>query len=185
MSKVCLKMLSCCLAVGICAAPLWAADRGVPVKEPQLLVKLATALEASKIGGLVSSGPDESGITYHLTSLDYLGSVTRDGQTYYFAKAFFIRSSPPGSETPPARGHTFAVILDGDFKVLSHSRNVEEISIDGDSLVYGEERESLVNPDYFIRYRGYAMGELAYPFADKITEEQWAGGTFFKPGEKP
>jgi hypothetical protein len=169
------------------ASTVWAADRGAPVAEPQVLLKMAQGLESCGIEGIVSKFSEDS-FTYHLTRLEYIGYVDRDGQRFHLGQAFFIRSRASEEAWSPARGHTFFVMFDSKYNVISHVRGAEGTYYMQGTVLreLGEEERSIADfasTEPFVRYRGWMIGDnfLPYPFADKISEEAWNTGAFRGP----
>lgn len=163
-----------------------AADSGEALCEPKTLLKIVTALESSNRDVLVSK-KDEQGTSYHLRSAIFLGTVNRDGRTYTIAKADYIRSSPPGRDTPPPRGHCFIVVFDPQFHICGAGRVSQgEYSMRGEKLYTGafdlnkEPCADFGSTRAQIRHGGYPEISLDYPFPDRISEEDWQSGAFLK-----
>ncbi|QIF00151.1 hypothetical protein [Roseimicrobium sp. ORNL1] len=169
--------------------PLHAEDAGTMLDEPRVLSRIVAALEKSEIDELTShkSVQDGKEYSYHLKTVDYLGSLERFGKRYVLATAFFLRSSAKGSEYPPARGHCFILILDTKDKVASYARiergnyylSGDELKRDGESITDFASKEPLT------RYRGWLVdgAKLPYPFDDKISEKDWESGAFKEKGK--
>ncbi len=159
----------------------FAADSGEALAEPKTLVKVISAIESSGIDELTSK-EDEQGTSYHLRRANLLGTVTRGGLTYTIAHAVFVRSSPPGRETPPPRGHDFVVVLDSSFRILAHGRTTfGEYHMRGDRLYFGSSTESCADfatTQPSIRHLGYHEIGLPYPFPDRISDADWESGAF-------
>lgn len=174
------------LALALVLLPLVAfgGDSGDATLTPDVVLRIVKALSGSKVKELTSKVMKEGGDTYsyHLKRVDYLGTVERDGKRYTVATVFFIRSSPKGSEYPPARGHSFILLLDPAFKIVSHARfEGDGCYMRGESLMSGETViMDFSAKDEHTRYRGWLAGgdDLPYPFADKISEEEWESGSF-------
>lgn len=118
-----------------------AADEPAP-GTPDVLRRIIAATEASGEPLRSESRPDEPS-TYYLRSAEYLGACAAPFGTVHLAKLFFIRSGNPGQATPPARGHTFLVFLDANFRVRGFWRDAEgdfhprgSMLFDGDKLVF-------------------------------------------------
>ena len=165
------------------------ADARYPQDEPKILLKIVTALENSGIEELDSNKTPGEGenTTYHLCSADFLGVVERNGGKFTIALAFYRRSSPPDGETPPARGHSFIVVLDKDWKVVGHGRPDVDggIYMLGDKLyskkrgeLEGKEVADFASTSPQIRHGGYYLLNLEYPFPDRISDEDWDAGNF-------
>jgi len=160
---------------------VFAADSGEALAEPKTLVKVISAIESSGIDELTSK-KDEQGTSYHLRRAILLGTVTRAGLTYTIAHAVFVRSSPPGRETPPPRGHDFIVVLDANYRILAHGRTgFGEYRMRGDRLYY----DGIPDPcaDFGttspgVRHGGYPEIGLPYPFPDRISDADWESGAF-------
>ena len=109
--------------------------------------------------------------------------MLRDAQRFTIAQATYVRSSSPGSETPPPRGHDFILILDSKFKIVSHARcGFERYRMSGDRLMLGDaELADFQTTDERIRHGGFLLdGVLRYPFADRISDADWDSGAFKK-----
>jgi hypothetical protein len=164
----------------------FAADSGEALADPKTLLKVITAIESSKIDELTSQ-IDEQGTSYHLKKVSFLGTVNRSGKIYTIAHATYVRSSPPGRETPPARGHDFIVVFDSHFKICGVGRTTfGEYYMQGETLYHGtydEKNEPCADfgsTEALIRYRGFINIGLDYPFPDRISEEDWQSGAFLK-----
>ena len=160
--------------------PCAAEGPDAPANPPDVLLKMIQAVESSKTGG-PTSRLGESGGTYHLRDAHFLGTVTRDGRTYTFGWLKFIRSRPADRETPPARGHDFIVVLDPEFKLVSHGEaGMGPYRIEGDRLIGDGVDVDLQSKDPLIRRNGFLIGGqfLEYPFPDRITDEEWESGKF-------
>lgn len=156
-----------------------AESAGAATSTPKLLMRMVNALENSKIERLRSCLSDQGNTSYHMTKIAYLGMVPRDGNTYPLAKATFLRSSPKGRDTPPARGHTFLILFGSDFSIASHAQTIDDdYHVEKNLLKVGQQVIADFNSrDPRIRYRGWLVGSgfLAYPFSDKISESEWNG----------
>lgn len=147
---------------------------------------MVQGLAASKIDELTSKTYEHEGreYSYHLKTIDYLGTVERDGCRYTIASAKFIRSSAKGSEYPPARGHGFLLLFDDAFKVATHGRlDFGDYHMEGHVLKSGQAViADFGSSEPVIRYRGWLLDTsfMAYPFADKISEADWESGAFRK-----
>ena len=172
------------IAIALLAvATVHAADSGEPAAEPKVLLKIVQAIEASKVDELTSKAGD-GGTSYHLREVRYLGTVSRDAQRFTIAQATFVRSSIPGKDTPPPRGHDFILILDSTFKIVSHARcEFGPYHMRGDRLMLGDTvAADFQTTDERIRHGGFLMGGgfLPYPFADRISDADWDSGAFRK-----
>jgi hypothetical protein len=153
---------------------------------PDIIAKMVQGLAASKIDQLTSKTyrDGDSVFSYHLKTIDYLGTVQRDGRRYTIAAAKFIRSRAKGSEYPPARGHGFLIVFDDAFVIATHGRmDFGDYHMDGHVLKAGE----TVVADFgttepAIRYHGWMLDSafMPYPFADRISEADWESGAFRK-----
>jgi hypothetical protein len=170
--------------------PLRGDNAGAMLDEPRVLTRIVTALEDSKIDQLTSGTSVHEGqeYSYHLKAVDYLGTLQRFGKRYVVATAFFLRSSAKGSEYPPARGHGFILILDSNYKIVSHGRldrgnyylNHADVLMLGDEPVI-----DFADKDIRTRYHGWLVdGFLPYPFEDRISEEDWDSGAFREKDKK-
>ena len=161
--------------------PCGAEGPDAPVDPPNVLLKIVQAIESSKIEELTSKQGDSTD-TYHLREAHFLGSVSRDNRTYTVGWMKFIRSRPANRDTPPARGHDFIVILDPDFKIVSHARvGMGPYRMEGHRLTGGGADVNFQNTEPLTRHRGYMIDGssfLPYPFPDRITDEEWNAGTF-------
>lgn len=164
----------------------FAADSGEALAEPQTLLKVISAIESSKIDVLTSK-KDAQGTSYHLQRVKFLGTVTRSAQTYTIAHATYVRSSPPGRDTPPARGHDFIVVLDHNFIICQIGRtSFGEYYMKGEKLylgAYNDKNEPCADfgcTNALTRYRGFQAIGLDYPFPGRISEDDWHSGAFLK-----
>lgn len=154
--------------------------------EPNPILRITQTLAESKVDELTPkvSKYDDKKWSYHLSSVRYLGGISRSKQYFTVATALFIRSSPEGSDMPPARGHGFILLLDQDYKIASYCRidfpdQIELL----DSKLYrlgsipSQTERSLVGDltlsDILSRSRGFLIdgdGFLPYPFLDRIEQ---------------
>lgn len=166
----------------------FAGPAGEATDTPDVIARMVQGLADSKISELTSrtSTDTENGkvYSYHLTTIDFLGTVQRDGQRYSIAAAKFLRSSAKGSEFPPARGHGFVIVFDGTFRIATHARtDIVGYYMDGNVLKVGDKIVAdFGSTEPFTRYRGWLVdsANLPYPFADKISEANWESGAFRK-----
>lgn len=168
--------------IGTCIA----ADSGEALSEPKTLLRIVTAIESSNLDELTSK-KDEQGTSYHLRRAVYLGTVNRGGQTYTIAHAVYVRSSPPGRDTPPPRGHDFIIVFDPKFTICGVGRtSYGEYYMKGEKLYpgpYDEKNEPCADfgsKRALTRHSGYTEIGLAYPFPDRISEDDWQSGAFLK-----
>lgn len=169
-------------AIGNCLA----ADSGEALSEPKTLLKVVTALESSNRDELASK-KDEQGISYHLRNAVFLGTVNKGGRTYTIAEAVYVRSSPPGRDTPPPRGHSFIVVFDLKFRICGVGRvSGGGYCMRGEKLyagAYDQKKEPCADfgsTKAVTRHSGYPEIGLDYPFPDRISEEDWQSGAFLK-----
>jgi hypothetical protein len=160
---------------------------GEPLEEPKTLLKMIEALEKSGDDRFTSrkSPPGEQGETYHLRAIEYIGTVERGKEKFLIAAAGFIRSSPAGRETPPARGHSYVLVFRPDFSIAATAyESIADCHMSGNRLCRGE--EVVVDFDDRspgVRHGGYLIDGgplLPYFFADRITDEQWEDEEFMK-----
>jgi hypothetical protein len=154
-----------------------------PLAEPKALLRVVEALESSTNDSFTSEKSSDGGSeTYHLKRVSLLGTVSRASETFYLAEATYIRSRPAGRDTPPARGHSFLVVLRLDFTIAAFSRDFEGgCRLDGNRLL--REEDLLVDfgkNSVAARFSGYGLIQLPYFFADHITDEQWADDEFIR-----
>jgi hypothetical protein len=153
---------------------------------PDVVAKMVQGLAASKIDHLTSKTYKDGDreFSYHLKTIDYLGTVQRDGRRYTIAAAKFLRSSAKGSEYPPARGHGFLIVFDQTFGIATHGRmDFGDYHMDGHVLKTGETVVAdFGSTDPTIRYHGWLLDSafMPYPFADRISEADWQSGAFHK-----
>lgn len=154
-----------------------------PLAEPKAILRMVEALEKSHEDCLSSNPSSDGGTdTYHLSSIKLLGTVSKGNEVFYLAEAFYIRSRNAGSDTPPARGHSFLVVFRRDFTIASFCRDFAGgCRLEDNVLMRGD--EILVDfgkNDYAARHHGYGAIQLPYFFSDRITDEQWADDDFPK-----
>jgi hypothetical protein len=161
------------LTILILCLPSFGEDSGVAQADPKTFFKIVAAIEQSKLPGL-KTNKDGDGTTYHLRGIYYLGQVRRDGKTYSVAQVSFVRSSPPGRDVPPPRGHGFVVLLDSSFRIVAHGRsNHGFLHMIGSKLMEGDsEVADFASREPGVRFSGFVHLNMAYPFADRITEEE-------------
>jgi hypothetical protein len=156
-------------------------------EEPKILLKIVSALEKSGFEELTSRKPEGENYSYHLGAAKFLGTVERSGKSYVIAYAFFLRSSPQGRGTPPARGHHFIVVLDPEWKIVGHGRvDMGEYYLLGTELHYLESKageEGQVIADFgstkaSVRNGGYSLLNMPYPFPDRISDADYEAGKF-------
>lgn len=153
-----------------------------PLADPKALLKVITAIESSNIESLTSQRFPGENSSYHLARIKLLGTVHRDAQNYSVAYAKFLRSRNPGTDTPPARGHGYLIILNGDYRIVSYGKFDEEnYSMAGDSLIQGDwVIADFQANDEQTRHSGFIFGMLPYPFKNRISDEDWESGAFRK-----
>ncbi|MCW1886231.1 hypothetical protein OKA04_15950 [Luteolibacter flavescens] len=140
-------------------------------------------MEKSGEEQFISRKPPGENDTYHLRAIEYLGYVERGKERFFIASAGFIRSSPFGRDTPPARGHSFMIVFRPDFTIAASSRvDISGCRMDGNRLIKGDEVvEDFDSRDIRVRHGGYAMlGGLPYFFSDKISDDQWQDDEFIE-----
>ena len=149
-------------------------DSGVAQPDPHTFFKIVAAIGKSKIDALVPK-TDADGTTYHLRAVHYLGQVYRDQQVYTVAQVAYVRSSPPGRDTPPPRGHGFVILLDKGFEIVACGRSDHGfLHMEGSRLMEGEaEIADFGSTDRAVRYHGYVQLNMPYPFPDRLTEQEW------------
>lgn len=169
-----LLLVSCSLAV--------AGSAGEATDTPDVIAKVVDGLAKSQIAELTSRTSEGGSSSYHLKTIDYLGTVQRDGRRYTVALAQFLRSSGKGGEYPPARGHGFLVLFDDTFRVVTYGRMDFEIChMEGDVVKSGD--KVIVDfgaTDPATRYHGWLLESafMPYPFSDRISEADWQSGKF-------
>lgn len=166
------------------ASYAFAGSPGDPVEEPQLILRMAKAMQEGSDESLQSKRTQEGGDTYsyHLARLDYLGSVSRGKEKFLLASAKFIRSGRADQPTPPARGHGFLIAFTPDFKIAASCRvSIRDAWVSGNTLMEGETvLVDFGNPTIGDRHRGFPIENTALPyfFSDGITDAQWESGDF-------
>ena len=169
-----LLLASCSLAI--------AGSAGEATDTPDVIARVVKGLANSEIAELTSRTSEGGSSSYHLKTIDYLGTVQRDGRRYTVALAQFLRSSAKGSEYPPARGHGFLVLFDDTFRVVTYGRMEFEIChMEGDVLKSGG--KVIVNfgaTAPATRHHGWRLASayMPYPFSDRISEADWQSGKF-------
>jgi len=197
------------IAISMCASVLHAQEwsTGSFSSEANPISRISQALVESKIDELTpkSYAHTERSYSYHLSSVRYLGGVSRGDQHFTVASVLFIRSSPKGSEMPPARGHGFLLMLDRDYHIASYCRVdfPDQIELLGAKLyrigkIPFEDERSLIgdldSADIPSRSRGFLIdGDafLPYPFTDRIdqpesdTKQEGEQGGTGQPATRP
>jgi hypothetical protein len=159
---------------------------GGPLVEPKSLLRMTEALERSGDDRFVSRRSTDGGSeTYHLRSINLLGTVERGKERFLLAAANYIRSSPAGRDTPPARGHSYLIVFRPDFTIAASCyESVSDCHLIGNRLTRKD--EVVVDfgaRDIRTRHSGFLVGSgplLPYFFADRITDDQWEDETFMK-----
>lgn len=168
------------------ALTAYGGSAGDTTSEPDVVAKMTQGLVTSKVGDLTSSlGKDgDKEYSYHLQTISYLGTVSRDGKVFTIAATKFIRSSAKGSQYPPARGHSFLVVFDAKFAVVTHGRmDFADYHMEGEVLKLGDSVViDFASIDPLVRHRGWMVdgGFMPYPFADRISDADWESGAFQK-----
>jgi hypothetical protein len=164
----------------------FANSSGDATDTPDVVSKMTQALTSSKLDHLVSKTYKEEDrkFSYHLKTIDYLGSIIRDGRQYTVAATKFIRSSAKDSNYPPARGHGFIIVFDDKFNIATYGRlDFAEFWMDGEVLKSGKEViADLGSTDPTTRFLGWQLDSsfMPYPFSDRISETDWKSGAFRK-----
>ncbi len=177
------------IAIFLLAAPAlnsqdWSA--GSFSGEANPVLRIVQALAETKEEQLKPSVYDHDGTktSYHLSSVRYLGTITRGNQSFTVATALFIRSSPEGRERPPARGHGFLLLLDKKNRITLYCTMdfPDQVELIGDKLHrIGKMPLESAKPiiadlglaDIPSRTRGFLIeGDafLPYPFSDRILK---------------
>lgn len=162
------------LLIFIISLPSFGQDSGVAQKDPKIFFKIVAALDKSKSPELRTKKEDD-GTTYHLRAVHYLGQLARDGKTYLVAQASFVRSSPPGQDIPPPRGHSFVVLLDESFQIIAQGRSDHSLlhMIGSKLMEVDTELADFASREPSVRFRGFVQINMPYPFSDRITEDEW------------
>jgi hypothetical protein len=172
------------LILSVASSFAFAGSAGEATDTPNAITRMVQGLADSKIDELTSKTYTHEGkeYSYHLKTIDFLGTVQRDGHHYTIAAAKFLRSSAKGSEYPPARGHGFLIVFDDTFRVTTHGRmDFGEFHMEDHVLKAGDKVVvDFGSTDPAIRYHGWLMDSafMPYPFADKISEANWKSGAF-------
>lgn len=174
------------LIILLVSIPSFGEDSGVAQTDPTAFFKIVAAIEQSTLPGL-KTNKQVDGTTYHLRGVYYLGQVRRDGQTYSVAQVSFVRSSPPGRDVPPPRGHGLVVLLNQSFHIVACGRsNHGFLHMEGSKLMEGmAEVADFESTDVRVRHSGFADLNMPYPFADRITEEEWNSKSATPPESSP
>ncbi len=153
-----------------------ASESGDFVDQPNLVGKITEALVTSEIDRLTPHATRDGGklYSYHLKSVSYLGTIERGAEEFILATAAFVRSSPQGSEYPPARGHGFLLCLSPDFRLVSHCRlDFPDVQLVGTELRRRQEKIGNFLVSDRERSGGFLIdGDdiLPYPFSDKLAD---------------
>ncbi len=170
----------------VACSSAFAGSPGDATDTPDVVAKMVQGLAVSKIDELTSKTyrKGDREFSYHLKTIDYLGTVQRDGRRYTIAAAKFLRSSAKGSEYPPARGHGFLIVFDEAFGIATHGRmDFGNYHMDDQVLKAGETVVAdFGSTEPAIRYHGWLLDSafMPYPFADRISEADWQSGVFHK-----
>ena len=167
------------LAMLLLPSRAFAADPGAFVDQPDMVGRIATVLAASKIDYLTAATYEDGGqkFSYHLKSIDYLGTIERGKEHFILATALFLRSSAAGSdEHPPAKGHGFLICLSPDFRLVCHCRlDILPVELVGTRLRRGDtDLVDFAAHDHATRSYGYLIDgddALPYPFSDSLPKE--------------
>jgi hypothetical protein len=194
MSVPFITAISAC--VTILHAQDWSAGSFSP--EPNPIHRISQAVINSKIDELTpkSSVQEDQSYSYHLRSVRYLGGISREAQHFMVASVHFIRSSPKGSEMPPARGHGFLLLLDQEYRLATYCRIdfPDQIELLGGKLFRlgklpfeseNAEIGDLGAKDVSTRTHGFLIdGDafLSYPFSDRIEQPEDTGNRGDKQG---
>jgi len=161
----------------------FAGGREEPMADPKTLLKMVEGLEKSGDDRFTSSKPPkENGITYHLSSIEFIGTIVRGKERFLIASTFYIRSRNPGRDTPPARGHSFMIVFRPDFSIAAASRaDISGCHMDGNRLIGEEVVADFDSRDVRVRHGGYVeLAGLPYFFSDPISDKQWEDDEFIK-----
>jgi|GEM_PF-1608591 len=177
-------------ALVISGSIAWAGSAGETARCPNVVEKMVQRLEKSRIAGLTSREFEQEGhrYSYHLKTIDYLGTVTRDGRRYPVAAAQFLRSSAEGSEYPPARGHGFLIVFDDTFGIATYGRiDFADYHLEGSVLKRGDTVVTdFGTVDPAIRRHGWLLDStfMPYPFADRISGEDQGPGDLMRSARR-
>jgi hypothetical protein len=150
------------------------------------VLRIVQALAETKEEQLKPNVYDHDGTktSYHLSSVRYLGTITRGSQFFTVGTALLIRSSPKGRERPPARGHGFLLLLDQKNRITSYCTIdfPDQVELIGNKLhrigkMPFESAKPIIADlglaDIPSRTRGFLIeGDafLPYPFSDRILK---------------
>jgi hypothetical protein len=172
-------------------ATAYAINEYEPPADSKVLLRVVQAIEDSKIEDL-TSGRSPNGGYQHLKEADYLGFIDRDGKRFTIAYVVYTFPPTPASETGgsplPELRYDFILILDPTFKIVSHRHcGVRQLRQQGEQLISGESViVDFSKTDDTTRHSGFQIGNtllyLPYPFADRISEEDWKSRAFRKNG---
>lgn len=173
-------------AIAMIAFTSLAFGEGEPLAEPKSILRMTEALEKSGDDRFVSRRSSDGGTdTYHLRSISLVGAIQRGEERFLLAAAGYIRSSPAGRDTPPARGHSYLIVFRPDFTIAAYCyESGSDCHLTGNRLMRGD--EVVVDfgaRDIRTRHSGFLVGSgplLPYFFADRITDEQWEDEEFMK-----
>jgi len=108
-------------------------------QRPDILPRLIAAAEAH--GSPFTSATKENYV-YYLRNAEYIGSCEAPFGRVHAAQFFYIRSGHKGSQTPPARGHTFVLFFDRDFHLRGYwdlDLPLVGLAFEGTKFLYGKE----------------------------------------------
>lgn len=189
------------IAIGISASILQAQEWSVGSFSGEVnpVHRISQAVVKSKINELTPKSPlptdNQHRYSYYLSSVRYLGGVSRGDQRFTVATVLFISSSPEGAEMPAPRCHGFLLMLDREYNITSYCRIdlPDQIELSGAKLyrcgsIAFEGKPSLIgdlaSADVPSRSRGFLIeGDafLPYPFSDRIDQLE---ATTNKEGEQ-
>ncbi len=128
-------MIRTLLALLLSASVAWADFSDDQYADPpDALSQIIAAAEGEQSQFRSSS---DGAISYYLRSAEYIGPCVAPFGPVHIARLFYIRSAPKGSKKP-ARGHTFIVFLDHEFKIRGHWKvgfTLGQLSVSGSKLL--------------------------------------------------
>ncbi len=166
------------ISVFFAFASAYASDPEFLYTRPDVVNAIVEGLQRSQIERLTPRISTEGNkrYSYYLSSVRYLGSISRGSEFYLLATAFFVRSSAQKSDFPPARGHGFLLCFTTSYSLISYCEldSPDRVILDRSRLLLeGQEIADFTRRDASSRSGGFLVNgddRLPYPFTDRLEE---------------